>query len=136
MKKLFSARFSNTGFNIATFLLRVSLGFLMCLNHGIPKIANFSTWKSQFYDPFHISSRFSLILVIIIEVFGSMLMVIGLATRLAALFLVIEMFIASFIYHVGHPLAEFESAILFLCGYLVVLLLGPGKWSADGVAGK
>jgi putative oxidoreductase len=136
MKKFFSTRYTAFAFDIALFLLRVTLGLLMCLVHGIPKISNFSVWKTQFYDPFHIGSRWSLVLVIIAEVFGSMLLVIGLFSRLAALVLSIDMVFASFIYHAGHPLTEYEHAILFLTGFLCVLLLGPGKWSADGMAGK
>jgi putative oxidoreductase len=136
MKKLFSTRYSDTAFNVAMFLLRVTLGFLMCLNHGIPKVANFSLWKSQFYDPLRIGSSMSLVLVIILEVFGSMLLLIGLFSRLVALLLLIEMFIFSFLDHAGRPFVVYEAAILFLFGYLVILLVGPGKWSADGMAGK
>jgi putative oxidoreductase len=136
MKKFLSTRYTETTFNIALFFLRVCLGFLLCLNHGIPKIANFSVWKSQFYDPFHIGSKWSLVLVIIVEVFCSMLLVIGLFSRIAALFLVIEMFIASFIFHQGLPLVEYETSIVYLIGFIVILLVGPGRWSADGVAGK
>ena len=136
MKKFLSIRYTETAFNLALFFLRVCLGFLMCLDHGIPKIANFSIWITQFYDPFHIGSKWSLVLSIIVEILGSMLLVIGLFTRIAALFLVIEMFIASFIFHLGHPLAEYETGIVYLFGFLVILLVGPGKWSADGVAGK
>ena len=136
MKKFLSTRYTDTALNIALFLLRVALGFLMCLNHGVPKVANFSIWKSQFYDPMHIGSRWSLVFVIIVEVFGSMLLVIGLFTRLVALILFIEMCIFSFLNHSGRPFVIYEGAILFLAGYFVILFVGPGKWSADGMAGK
>jgi putative oxidoreductase len=63
-----------------------------------------------------------------------MLRVIGLWSRVAALNLAIEMFFASLIYHLGHSLASGEQALLYLCGYFVILLIGPGKWSADGMA--
>jgi putative oxidoreductase len=136
MKKLLSTRYSVTAFNLALFLLRATLGILLCLVHGIPKVSNFAVWKTQFYDPFHIGSKWSLVLTIIVEVFGSMLIIIGLFSRLAALILVIEMIFASFIYHEGHSLGEYEHAILFLVGFICIVLLGPGKWSADGMAGN
>jgi putative oxidoreductase len=135
MKKLLSARYSASAFNIAAFLLRSTLGVLICLNHGVPKIANYSTWKAQFYDPFHIGSGFSLIISIFAEVFGAMFLVLGLFTRLAASLLVINMLFASFIYHYGHPVAEYEDALVFLVGFVVILLVGPGKISVDGVVG-
>jgi putative oxidoreductase len=132
MKKLLSTRYSPVAFNIAIFFLRGSLAVLICLSHGVPKIANFSAWKSQFYDPFHIGGGASLILSIFAEVFAAMFLLLGLFTRLAALVLVVDMIFASFIYHYGHPIEQYEDSVIFLIGFLVILLVGPGKLSVDG----
>jgi putative oxidoreductase len=132
MKKLLSTRYSPAAFNIAIFLLRGSLAVLICLSHGVPKIANFSAWKNQFYDPFHISGAATLVLSIFAEVFAAMFVLLGLFTRLAALVLVIDLIFASFVYHYGRPLEQYEDALIFLVGFLVILLVGPGKISVDG----
>jgi putative oxidoreductase len=136
MKKLLSTHYTEGVFNLTTFMVRASFGIMICLNHGIPKLANFSSWKVQFYDPFHIGSTWSLVLSIFAEVFAAMLLVLGLFSRLAALILVIEMFFASFMYHRGHPIKSYEESILYLVGFLGILLLGPGKLSVDGMAGQ
>jgi len=136
MKKLLSTNYSDTAFNIAIFLMRATMGFFLCINHGIPKLANFASWQHTFYDPIHIGSRWSLVLSIFAEVFASMFLVLGLFSRLAAFVLVINMFVASFIYHQGHPLIEYEDASLFLVGFFVLLLVGPGRLSVDAMTGK
>jgi putative oxidoreductase len=64
-----------------------------------------------------------------------MFLVLGLFTRLAASILVINMIFASFIYHHGHPIGEYESAVVYLTGFIAILLLGPGKISVDGIVG-
>ena len=135
MKRLLSIGYSDTAFNIALFLLRVTLSCLICLDHGIPKIINFSAWRSQFYNLFHIGSSTTLVLSIFAEVFAAMFLVLGLFSRLAALLLVINMLFAAFIYHQGQPIKDYEDAIIFFFGFLTILLVGPGKISVDGVVG-
>jgi putative oxidoreductase len=136
MKKLFSTKYTAGTFNLATFLLRATLGFLMCLNHGAPKIANFSEMKLTFFDPFHIGHRWSLVLCIFAEVFASVLLILGVFTRIAALILFIDMFVAVFLFHRGQEVKDYEEAIVFLVGFGSVLLLGPGRLSVDAMTGK
>ena len=136
MKKLLSTVYTNTGFNIATFMLRISLGFLMCIHHGLPKISNFGEWQNTFYNPFHIGSRWSLILSILAEVFGSAFIILGLFSRIAAILLVIDLGVAIFLYHRDNPINRFEDAILFFTGFLFILMVGPGKISVDGLTGR
>jgi putative oxidoreductase len=136
MKRLLSTGYTDTAFNIATFLLRVSLAFFMCLDHGVPKLVHFSEWQHSFYDPFHIGNRWSLVLSIVAEVFASMLLILGLFSRIAALILAFEMAVVIFLYHRGRPIGSYEDAILFFSGFICILLIGPGKLSADGMAGR
>ncbi len=138
MKRLLSIRYSEFSFNLAMFLLRLSLGFMMCLNHGVLKLANFADMKVNFPDPLHIGHQWSLSLVIFSEIFASMILVLGLFTRLAALILLIDMVVAVFLFHMaqGQALKSYELPIIFMGGFLAVLLVGPGKFSVDGVAGK
>src|SRR5215475_6121454 len=136
MKRLLSTSYTETTFNLATFLLRCTFAFLICLIHGVPKLANFSQWQHNFYNFLHMGQSFSLVLSIIAEVFASMLLVLGVFSRLAALLLVIDTFVAAFIYHQGQPIQKYEDAVLYFTGFLVILLIGPGKWSVDGMTGR
>ena len=136
MKKLLSTNYTDAAFNFGLFLLRAALGVLLCINHGFGKLTNFNGLQYNFFDPFHIGHRWSLVLSIFAEVFGSMLVVLGLFTRIAALIIVIELSVVVFLFHKGQPLKQSEDAILYLSGFFCILLIGPGKFSTDGMMGK
>jgi putative oxidoreductase len=135
MKKILSTAYSETAFNIGTFILRASLGLLMCINHGFGKITNFNELSQTFFDPFHIGHKWSLMLSIFAELFAAMLLVLGLFSRIAALILVINMAVA--VYMLRHAgLKQSEDAIIYLAGFFILLLIGPGKYSVDGMSGR
>lgn len=135
MKKIFSTKYSDRSISLALFLLRIAVGGLM-IPHGYKKLINFATKSSTFSDPFHIGSPLSMSLVIFAEFFCAALIVLGLLTRLASIPLIITMAVALFISHNGQVFGEGEKAALFLAGYLIILLAGPGKISADRLIGK
>ena len=136
MKKFFSTAYSENSFNLASLLLRLTFGLMMCINHGFPKLMHFSKEAGSFADPFHIGHRWSLILVLFSEVFCALLLVLGLFTRVAALVLAIEMAVAAFLIHKGHPLTVHEAALLYLSVFFSILLVGPGRFSVDGMMGR
>jgi len=136
MKKFFSTRYTDFSFDLSLFLLRAGFGFLIFLNHGLPKLTGFAERKDRFYDPFGLGSPASLILIIFAEVFCALLITMGLFTRLAALVLVIAFLVIVFMRHKGDPLKEFEDAVLYLLVFIAILLCGPGKWSIDKLMGK
>jgi putative oxidoreductase len=136
MKKILSTGYSDTAFNIGTFLLRVVLGSLMCLQHGFGKLTDFNVLQHTFFDPFHIGHRWSLVMSMVAELFGSLLLVLGLFSRIAALLLVADLAVAVFLFHKGQPFKQSEEAIIYLTGFLFILLAGPGKYSVDGMMGK
>ncbi len=80
--------------DIALLLLRLGVGGLM-LTHGIPKLMRlFGSDPIQFGDPIGIGVEASLTLAVFSEVICSVLIIIGLGTRLAAIPLIITMAVA------------------------------------------
>ena len=65
-----------------------------------------------------------------------MLLVLGLFSRIGALILTVDLAVAVFIYHQGQPIKTSEEAIIFLVGFVCILLVGPGKWSVDAMTGR
>jgi len=111
-------------------LLRVGIGCLM-LVHGIAKIQGYSQMADAFPDPIGLGSKFSLIMAIAVEVGGSLLLIIGLATRLVAIPLGFTMVVALFLVHSKDPWNAKELAAAYLLVYVVLLLTGPGRFSLD-----
>ena len=113
---------------------RVSIGLLMLIEHGWPKLANFSQRADSFPDPLGIGSQLSLTLAVSAEVFASILLILGLFTRAAAVPLIITMAVIVFLVQAGNPFAEFrarELALVFGFTYVMFLLTGPGRFSLD-----
>jgi putative oxidoreductase len=96
----------------------------------------FANLQSSFFDPFGIGSKWALILVIFAEVFCAILLIIGLFSRFAVIPLIITMCVILFLANKGEPLSKLELPILFLAGFVAVLLAGPGRLSVDGIIGK
>ncbi|MGO3707188.1 MAG: DoxX family protein [Mesonia hippocampi] len=117
--------------HITALLFRLFFGGLM-LTHGIPKLQNLLTAQEvSFPDPLGVGAVPSLILTIFSEVVCAGLLVLGLATRLASIPLIITMLVIVFIVHLNDGLSGQELPLLYLIGYLGILLLGPGKYSID-----
>ena len=133
--KFFSTQCSDGAFNIGVFVLRL-FGLLLLLDHGLAKITHFSSLEYTFYDFINIGHRWSLVLCIFAEVFCAGLLTLGLFTRFAALVLVINFAVASFMAMKGQPLDHREAPLVFLAVFFALLLMGPGKYSVDGAMGK
>ena len=134
--KIAGTKYSVAAFSLATLILRLGLGIVMLGAHGYDKLQHFAKYAGGFSDPFHLGSRLSLSLDIFAEFFCSCLLILGLFTRLACIPLIIAMSVALFYAHNGDLFGMGERAALFLTGYFVLLLVGPGKVSVDGLIGK
>ena len=111
-------------------ILRVGFSGAM-LTHGIPKI-NMLLDKSGFADPLGIGPTPTLILAILAEVIAPILVLIGLKTRIAAIPVILIMATATFIHHAADDFGTKEKAVLYLIGFIVIAIAGPGKYSVDG----
>ncbi|UKJ05840.1 DoxX family protein [Solitalea lacus] len=130
MKKfLFSVK--PIALDLGLLLFRAGFGICMFLLHGLPKLMNFSKYASKFPDILKIGSKYSLLAAIFAEVFCSILLVMGLASRLAVIFLIITMGVAFFIVQKADSLATKEMSLLYLVAFGTLFFTGPGKYSID-----
>ncbi len=131
MKNLLTANHNQKYMDIALLILRAGVAFLM-LSHGLPKLAKLlSGGEIKFPDPLGIGSKISFILVVFAEAVCSALILIGLATRLATIPLIINMLVIIFIVHAADPFAKIEVSVFYLLVYLVLLISGSGRYSID-----
>ncbi len=116
--------------DIGLALLRI-LPSIMLLTHGIPKFQKLISGNFEFGDPIGIGATPSLFLAVIGEFVCPILLIIGFKTRWAAIPAAITMAVAGFIVHAEDPFGTKEKAFLFLAFFVVIALLGPGKFSID-----
>ena len=127
--------------DIARLLLRLILGLLILL-HGISKIRGGPGFILDIVDKAGLPEPFGY-LVYVGEVIAPLLVIAGLWTRLAAIVIAINMIVALLLVHTGQffQLADTGGWALELQGlYLVVAvavaLLGAGRYSVGGIAGR
>ncbi len=123
------------GYNGIILFLRVFIGVLM-MTHGLAKLNNFDQMANSFLDPIGWGSKMSLIMVIFAELGCSILLVLGLFTRLAIIPLLFSMSIAIFIAHAADPFSVKEMAVLYAGVYLVLLFTGGGTFAVDNLIYK
>ncbi|MBC7567923.1 MAG: DoxX family membrane protein [Pedobacter sp.] len=131
MKQLYNTNFNHSALNFMFFVLRVTIGLLM-LTHGYDKLQSaLAGGEIQFIDPFGLGKAASLYLAIFAEVFCSILLVLGFATRLASIPLIVTMLIAVLVAHGSDPFGKKELALHYLVVYVLILVCGAGKYSID-----
>ena len=135
MKKLLSTKYSAGAFSTAILILRLAVGILMLL-HGYDKLMHFAQYKGQFMDFMGIGKTVSLSLVVFAEFFCSLFLILGLFTRLATIPLIVVTCVIIFKVGKGQMSGDNENVTMFLTSYLVLLLVGPGRASVDGMIGK
>ena len=116
--------------HIAKLLLRIGYSLLL-MTHGLPKLEKLFSNEIKFPDPLSIGDVNSLFLTVLGEFIAPLFVIIGYKTRLFSFFPAFTMLIAAFVVHFEDPFGKKELAILYLLGFVLVILFGPGKYSID-----
>ena len=131
MKKLVNIYENKKSMDMALLVVRITVAGLM-LAHGLPKLEMLLSGDPvQFPAVFGLSAASSLALAIFAEVVCSVLILVGLGTRLAVIPLIFTMLVAAFYIHSADPFARKEPAMLYLIPYVMLLLAGSGKYALD-----
>ena len=123
---------NKTLLDLGLFVLRLSFSTLM-LTHGLGKFNRLFADEIKFGDPIGLGPELSLYLVVLGEFLAPMFVILGIKTRLAAFFPFFTMLIAAFVAHGGDPFERKEKALLFMFGFLVIMLCGAGRFAMERV---
>jgi putative oxidoreductase len=120
--------------------LRLGGALPLLLKHGLEKVFTFSAMAAHFPDPLHIGAIPSLLFAMLSDAICSVLVLVGLATRWAALVCFTNIFVAwAFVHHFqffGRAGGHGELIVLYLAIMLTLFLSGAGKYSVDGLLEK
>jgi putative oxidoreductase len=116
--------------DVAVAILRIATSATM-LTHGIPKLMRILEGDLDFRDPIGLGPELSLMLITFAEFFCAFLVLIGFATRLAAVPLIIGMAVTYFIVHGDDPFSRSEKSFMFMYLYILIFFTGSGKFSLD-----
>ncbi len=121
---------SDRWFDSAILFMRIFIGAMM-LTHGIGKLQNYDAIVNSFPDPFGIGSAVSFAAITFVEVGCSVLIIMGLFTRLATLPLIFGMFVATFIAFPDKSFAAGELSFIYMGIYIMLLIAGGGRYAID-----
>lgn len=131
MKNTYSTNLSLPKIDLGLLIFRLGISGLM-LTHGIPKLIKFfGSEPIVFSDPLGLGEVTTFTLAVIAEFLCSVLIIIGLGTRLAVIPLILTMAVAAFLVHAQDGFGSQELPLLFLTGYILLFLTGSGKFSLD-----
>ncbi len=117
-------------------VLRLTAGVFM-LTHGWGKwLKLIGDDPIKFADPIGVGITTSLALAVFGEVLCSILLILGLASRAAALPSLITMLVAAFIVHADDGFGKQELPLMYSAMYLCIALAGAGAYSLDRVIYK
>lgn len=141
MKKILFLSSTPINFDLGLLLIRVIIGLIMAF-YGYEKLINFTEMsESDFWTKninfMGMSSKISLGLTIFAELFCSLLLILGLFTRLSLVFLLFTMgyiFTVVFYFEIlskGENGFTFNDAFVYFIIYLGLFFTGSGKYSLD-----
>ncbi|MFN1218945.1 DoxX family protein [Chryseobacterium kwangjuense] len=132
----FQSNSSSLPKDIVLFAVRVFIGFAM-LSHGFPKLQMLlEGGKIEFYDFIGLGPLVTLVLTVIAEFACSILLILGLFTRISLGFLIFTMVVAAFMVHGADPFEKKEMSLVYLSVYLLLMAVGAGKISVDHMIEK
>lgn len=114
--------------DLELFFLRITGSLLLLYVHGLPKVLHFSEELTRIEDPFGFGPYFSLIPAIVAEVICPILILFGVATRLACLPIIAVLLVAMLVVHPGWSIAEGQFGWLLLIIFTTLAITGPGGW--------
>jgi putative oxidoreductase len=122
--------------DIVLLVVRVFIGFAM-LSHGFPKLQMLLEGGNvEFFNFLGLGPKISLGLTVFAEFACSILLILGLFSRVALGFLIFTMIIAAFVVHGADPFEKREMSLIYLSIYLLLMIFGAGKISVDHMIEK
>jgi putative oxidoreductase len=136
MKRLFNTNLNQEALHFMLLILRVGIASFMIV-HGYQKLGMLTAGgEIQFGDPIGVGTTASLYLAVFAEFFCSIFLLLGFATRLATIPLIITMIVAVFVVHAADGFDKKEMGLHYLLAYVFLLVSGPGKYSIDQMISK
>jgi putative oxidoreductase len=136
-KKVLLLKFVPVNQDIGLLALRLFTATPLLMKHGFEKVFTFSQMAAHFPDPIGIGPVPSLFVAMVSDAICTVLLILGLASRWAALFIFCNVAVAwAFVHHfafAGHSGDHGELIVLYLGAMLTLVLTGPGKYSIDKI---
>ncbi|CAN5633149.1 DoxX family protein [soil metagenome] len=118
-------------FNLSLLVFRVAVSVELMVAHGLKKVGVGVQNAELVPNPLHLPEVFNQAFATTANLFFPVLVIVGLLTRLAILPVLAVTLTGYFLLHWHGSLLEKDTPFMYSLSYLLILALGPGKYSAD-----
>lgn len=126
---LFPHHFRGKGVSFFILLIRLFFGVMFFI-HGLDKMMNFSELSEVYPNVLGFGSYMTLMVTIFCEFCCSLFLIAGLLVRIMVLPMIAAMAVAFFDVH-DAMLPEGELSLIYLVVFVMLYVVGPGKYSID-----
>jgi putative oxidoreductase len=123
-------------FDCGILLLRVAASLEIAIVHGFKKMGVGVSQAENIPNPLHLPEVFNNAFAIAANIVFPFFVLIGLFTRLATLPTLAVTLTGYFVVHWNDPLLQKDTPFIYSLIFLVILILGPGKYSIDNTIYK
>jgi putative oxidoreductase len=114
--------------DVALLFLRITSSVLVLLVHGLPKANHYASQLDAIEDPLHFGKTLTLSFAIFAEVVCPLLVIAGIATRLAALPIMLVSVVALGLVHREWTLDQGQFAWMLLIMFGAIAIGGAGRY--------
>jgi putative oxidoreductase len=129
------ARMAANSTDLGLLFLRVCASVLVLIVHGLPKVEHYRREAAVIEDPFHFGKKLTIGFAIVAEVICPVLMIVGIATRLSALPIMVVSAIALLRVHPEWKLDQAQFAWMLLILFGTIAIAGPGRYALGAMLG-
>ncbi len=131
---LFPQSFRGKGVSLLILVIRVFFGILFFI-HGLDKLMNFNSLVVNYPSVLGFGGYMTLVVTIFNEFCCSLFLIAGLLQRIMTIPMFLSMAVAFFDVH-DAILPEGELALIYFVVFLMLFIVGPGKYSVDYLIDK
>ena len=118
-------------FNLSMLVFRVLVSAELMAAHGLKKIGIGVANAEHVPNPLHLPDALNLAFATSANLFFPVFVMLGFFTRLAVLPILAVTLTGYFILHWNDSLLEKDAPFMYSAVFLLILVLGPGKYSID-----
>jgi putative oxidoreductase len=118
-------------FHLTMFLFRVIVSLELIIVHGLKKTGIGASEAELIPNPLHISQHLNEYFVIGVNLIAPVFIIIGLLTRLAIIPVLAVILTGLFVLPWNDALLVNDVPFIYSAVFLLILILGPGKYSID-----
>jgi putative oxidoreductase len=118
-------------FNWTMFLFRIFVSLELIVVHGFKKLGIGVSAAEQIPNPLHLPETINTLFAISANIFFPFFVIIGFCTRVATLPILAVTLTGYFVLHWNDAALIRDTPFMYSIVYLLILIIGPGKYSID-----